>query len=455
VLRLVFADLWDNTRVWVGALVVVTIAALLVALAFSQTETASQLKGAAGQTVRNFSAPSTVLTTISALIVLIPVIDLVVRIGQRKYALWQLVGVLPGTIRAVVLVQVAVVAVAGSCIGVLVAWPLAQPVLDFVVDANTSLSPIPVRYGPGAIVGTFITIVITTALAGLKGAFSAADTPALEAMRTPVLKNASMGIARWIVCGILLVAAVLLALAISKPSDQHRDQAVVAVTGLAMFLCIVLTAAAASLGPLLFPVVLNLWTRLVPARLSTGWYLARNASRYRLTQTGAAITPLVVAASLASGIYTVFLTAGTAINGGNGAPINGTAIFTIIGAPLLISGVGVGVVVIVTSGARAREYSQLLAAGASGKVLVIAAGCEAIIYVATAAIISLGIVAVLAFLLTLGLSNKASNVHAVIGVDGGVIALALGLVLLGAAMVPQAAAAVSRTVTSSRFSDDG
>ena len=80
------------------------------------------------------SAASVVVTfaAVTALVVLSSAADLAVSLQARSYALWQLVGIRPSLVGAVVLAQLAIVAVVGASIGCLIAAPLFRPIFDLV-----------------------------------------------------------------------------------------------------------------------------------------------------------------------------------------------------------------------------------------------------------------------------------------------------------------------------------
>ena len=125
--------------------------------------------------------------------------------------------------------------------------------------------------------------------------------------------------------------------------------------------------------------------------MSASWFLARNSARYRLSQSNAAISPLMVAIALAGGLYTLAATLDAALlaRGGSttstGLALEGVVI--LLGGPLLLSAVAAAATVFMSGRARQREFALIQAAGSTQSVISLAAIWEAVIYTMTATIL--------------------------------------------------------------------
>lgn len=384
-IRLIVSDLVGHARVWLGVLAVAAATGFVGAVAAGLLETGIVHGGRVQEGLASSSAAVMMFTVVTALVVLNSTSALTVALQRRGYALWLLLGVRPVLVAAVVLAQLAIVGALGALVGALVALPAFPALFVWVFREWSDMQGIDLHIGCGSVLIVVSTVAIVAVLGGLRGARRAGRTPPLEALRDPEPPRIRMGWSRAVV--LLLVGCG----AIGLIAGLDPGASLSAFSGQAVLVTPAIVATFAAAGPLLFPVVLRTWTSLVPARASASWFLARNSARYRLSQSTAAITPLMVAVALAGGLYT---TAGTlaseqAVRTGSdaGYDLAPEGVVLLLGGPLLLSAVAAAAVVFMSGGAREREFALLRAAGSTPPVILRVAVWEAVIFTLTAALL--------------------------------------------------------------------
>ncbi|MET8405465.1 hypothetical protein [Streptomyces sp900116325] len=375
-LRLVFGDLLDNLRIWLGAMLIAAVAGVVGAVVASDIQTAVTVGGNAGLALYGISGTVILFTAISTVVVLGAVTNLAVALHQRSYALWQLVGLGPGQVRAVVQAQIAVMALLGGAIGSVVAIPTLQPLFAFCFADVPELRDVTPQYGPAAAAAVVAYVLLTAVTGSMRGARRAGRTPAIQALREPDLPNRGMSPARWICAGALLL--ILSSVVFSLPGSVP-DKA-----GTALILIGPLTAALlAALSPVFIAPLLRTWTAVVPPSASSWWHLARQATAHRAGQSAAVINPLVVAMALAGGLYASHGTTST------GEALSTGGVVLLLGGPLLLSLIGATVTLFMAGRQRNHEVALLIASGATTATVLSSAAAEALIYVATATMLAL------------------------------------------------------------------
>ena len=173
--------------------------------------------------------------------------------------------------------------------------------------------------------------------------------------------------------------------------------------------------------------MLRAWTALVPRRWSAAWYLARSFTTYRLGQSAASITPLMIAMALAGGLFTTTATLSAAV--GEKRELEAGVVILIIGGPLLLAGIGAMATVFMSGYAREREFALIRAAGSTAGLIVLTAVWEALIYTVTAALLATAAILMGAGVLALTLDLNAP----VVSLSSVATVSAMGFVLLLAA----------------------
>ncbi len=378
-LGLMWADLRFNIWRWLGPLVVITATAAVFVFFASVLETSATLE----PPPTGFAEGSRILIVFneaSAIIVLNSVTNLSVAINSRAYALWQLVGIQPATIRMIVTSQLLVLSLVGSLAGCMIMCPLIQPLFRFIISGNKLGPPaMESRYSVGSIIMVVVMVAVIVLLSGRSGARRAARVPAIEALREPSVPRARMG---WLNSTIAVGSLALAVILINAMFTGTGNTIVLS----ALLLGPVLADIFASTAPLLYARFVQAWTSLVPERASAEWYFAKHAACFKVSQTTAAVSPLMVGVTLTGTLNTVAATSGSAV------PIE--FVYLALGGPLLLTTIGVAATIFLSGHSRDRELALIRASGSTNATVIAIAVLEAIIHVVTA--VTLGLLIVLA-----------------------------------------------------------
>ncbi|WP_250032207.1 FtsX-like permease family protein [Paractinoplanes maris] len=379
-LRLVYSDLLESVRVWLGIVVVSAAAAMVGAVVATTVETGVAAGGNTALALYAISGTMTVLSLASGFVVLSSVSGLVTTLKQRDYAVWQLAGLRARQIRAVVYAQLATLALIGSVAGLVLAVPLAGPVFRYGFGASEGLAEVEPRFGPvsGAAVTVFVVALVVTG--SRRGVRSAGRVPIIQTLREADVAVATMTWRRWV-----LGAATLAVLATVGASLRGRAPEQVGAP--LMLFSPLLALALVALAPAFMARLIDGWTRALPESRSTGWYLARNATTSASGLSIPAINPLMVSIALAGGLY-----AAAGAGGGSGSVTAGTVVL-LLGGPVLLALLGAAATIFMSSRTREREVALVVATGGTRATVVAAAVAEAVIYVGTALLLGSAVVA--------------------------------------------------------------
>lgn len=429
------ADLRLSYKSWVGVLVVVTCASLVLTVAIAGSVTASSTPGDAGRLLASFTTPSAALTLVAAAATLNVVSALAVADQRRSHALWQLAGLLPRQVGGIAVLQLAQVAFLGLVAGMAGGALTAQPLFDLVFSVNSIGTAPPITVGPATLLVTSSLVIVSLAFGGVRSAVEVRRVPALEAVLRPPERPVRVGVFRWILLGLSGLIALPLAVGITTSAHASLEKATLALVPLSILLSCVLTLAVSCIAPIAFPNLLKLWTAAIPTQASVSWYLARNACQARLARSSSTITPLMIGTALTSSLFTVFMTSERAqVAAGVAAPetstINTSSILTVLAGPLLLCTATVAVVVYMTSRKREREYATIIAAGGTSRVILGSALLEAAIYAVTAGLAGLFVASVVGWTLSAGYQHLAGGPTAAIDVVYGSAVVGIGLMVL-------------------------
>ena len=383
-IRLILSDLTVHARVWLGTLSVAVAAGFVAAVAAALIEAGADYGGRVQDALASTGAVIIVFTAVTALIVLSSTAHLTVALQQRSYALWQLIGIRPVLVELVVLVQLGIVGILGALIGCIVAVPVIGPLFAWSFRDWATLQGVTVTLSSGGVLVVAGSVAVVVVIGGLRGARRARRTPPIEALREPEPPRSTVGWFRVVVCAALVAATIGISAGMSGATF-------VQISGMSPLVTPLIAGAVAAIGPLLYPVILRAWTVMVPTAASASWFLARRSARYRLSQSSAAVGPLVVAIALAGGLYTsgATLAAAEAARTGRteGFSLAPEGVVILLGGPLLLSAVGAAATVFMSGHAREREYALIQAAGSTRGAIVLTAVWEAVIYAVTAFIL--------------------------------------------------------------------
>jgi len=438
-LRLIFAELRYQARLWVGALAIAVTASVILAVMVALTVSAisrnqvHEISADDFEGIIGFVSMPAFLSAVTMIIVLTGVANLTVDAQRQNYARWQIGGVSPKRITRVVLLQLAFLGVVASVAGVLVALPLAQPAFDWLASRVPSL--VGVKVGQ-SIFGALIVLVVTTGLmvlGGQRAARRAGNVPAVEALSAPVDPKTGMSVARWVLAAAGFLATVGL-------SAGLHDVGILGIGQNGLFVGLALSTVLAALAPLLLSPFLRMWTRVVPVRVSAAWYLARNACRYRVVQSTSAIVPLTIGLVLIgsfTSVFSMFVNAQQVSGANSQAQMDGEANLVIFGAPLVLATVAAAVTVFMSGRAREREFALINAAGGTPRMIVRTAIYEALIYAVTALLLALIIVLITATVVWSALTALAPGTTFTVDLAPMTVMFMVGFVgLLAATVIP-------------------
>ena len=451
IIRVAVRELVRGWRLWAGSIIVIVASSAVCAAAMSQFETAATL-GDDGVALQSMSQVILAFGLLSAIAVTAATTNLAVASGRRGYALLQLAGVLPRQLVLIVFSQLFILALVGSTLGLGIGRLAASPLLEFTI-AQTGLGATPpLAFGSTTLVWTLSLISGVVLLSGARSAFRAGRVRPIEALREPEPPKIRMGVLRWAGVGVALAAAagMGLGLAFARPRFEAHGHLVGldSISGFSMMLSVALTALAATLGPVLYPLVLRAWDSplLNPAAASGTWFLARRSCSYRITQSTAAVTPLMVGIALPGTMYTIALTTASAIGGP--ADINTGSIFASLGPALFLAAIGAAATIFMTGRTRERDNALVQISGGTVATTTLAAIFEAIIYVTTAFLLAAVIFTTVGVVASIAFSPIAPGIAPTLGVATAALIALVGLAIVSAATLLPALSPTRRSIPS-------
>lgn len=419
-IKLVLGDLWTHARVWAGVLMVCSTTGGIGAIGVGLIETGNRYGGDVQYDLAGASSILILFSTVTALIVLGSATGLAVALQQRSYALWQLAGLGPGLVAAVVLAQLAVTGSVGAMIGWTVVKAFSAPIFGWIWGPLEFAEDISVHLSGTGLAGLVIAQCLVSLLGGLGGARRAGRVSPLEVLRTAETAMVPFGWLRGVVLVALGSATVAMAVSLMRADFET-------IAGNALLLIPLIAAVLAAAGSIVYRPVLEAWTALVPRRWSASWYLARHSAGYRLGHSTAAITPLMIAVALSGGIFTTAATLSAAV--GESRELSVGIVILMIGGPLVLGAAGAMATVFMSGYAREREFALIRAAGSTAGLVALAAIWEALIYTVTAVVLGTAEILAGAGILALALGLDAP----VLSLGGAAAAGGCGFVLLLAA----------------------
>lgn len=441
-IRLVFSELRAHAATWIGAFAVAVACGCIGGWAASLVAT--------GQRYPNFADLAWVVlvfSAIAAVAVLVSAANLTVSVQRRSYALWQLANVSPRRVGAVVLAQLAVVAVLGAAVGTLVEAATFEPLFPFVFSSPfyQPIDQVVLDVGLPFMPVVWLVVAGVFLLGGLKSARSAGKTPPLTALREPEPPRKGMTPLR-----LLLFAG--LAAGTSRLSVFMTESGSEAGWDNAMYIPLLMVAMLVPVAPVVFSALLAAWTAVVPQGRWSAWYLARRMARCGLSASTSVETPVMVGFGLVAGIFSLSNVLGAYVQKagmtGTSTSLDFTSTILLLGGPVILCAVGAAVSVVMSSRTRTRDVSLLIASGARPQTLMAAAVCEALIHAVTATLAGAAAVvvsnAVVAHAVGLPLfAGLAFGEGLVVSLAGFALVLAATLVPTWSALNREAAAVLS------------
>jgi putative ABC transport system permease protein len=418
-LTLLRADLFADLRVWIGTFAVLVSAGAAVGIPATLVESAVHERDLYVQLgLLSVASIALTISVVSLVIVLSSTVRTLVELRRRTFALWLIVGMQPSQVSLVVLGELSAVAVVGSAIGSVIAWAVAPALVGTLLEGSSGLGDVTATLGAGSAAIGAAVVVAVVVIAAIPRAREAGSTPVLALLqggrrRTPKV------VGRLIACTLLLALAASMFATLPQSFANGASQSVL--------LGPVLIAAAASAAPLYVPGLIRVWTSVIPSTRSVSWFLARATVIDSAQRSSASVVSFYVAIGL---LWTFLVGQNTvASSTGGSAAADPRPLALLLGAPTLLAAVGAAAGVLMASSFREREDALLDVAGAEGSVRTLTAAWEALIYVATAAILAAVTAAVVAFGLTLFLAPLAPTLSPQLAPLLGLVGTAVCLVL--------------------------
>lgn len=374
--RLALSDLMDNKAIWVGLFIMAVLCGYLGSWAVSIESTASQFQNLSslGSVVMIFSA-------VAAVAVLIPLAQQVVLLQAKTYALWQIVGVPPRTISAVVLVQLFLVSVPGAALGSLfevVSYPLLFP---WVFSSYDPPQDIAYRFGVEFMPLLWIGIGALFIVGGFRAARRAAKISPVVALREPEELSKSISAVRAVACVALAGATVWYAIGLSGYLHEREFE-------YAMFAPVLVTAAVSAFAPLVFPALLKL-VRIAASDRYVPAFIASRSSLYQVETAGSPEVAIMVGYGMMAAFFAISDTLGAYVDGigmtGLNTSLDFTSALLLFGGPVALSCAGAAIASFLSFGRRRSDVALLASLGVPEQGVVKAAFIESVIHVAVAA----------------------------------------------------------------------
>lgn len=305
---------------------------------------------------------------------------------RRTYALWQVINIPPVVVGFAVIVQIALVGVFGSCLGLALCWASSSTVFSALfmdIDLFEGVRLLPGFSLCPAVLGVSLLLSV---LGGARAARAAACTPPVMALRDEwSVEGASerMMPLRWLAALAACAAAAWCVSTVDPvlaPVDFGQSTWLV-------FLPIAIPALITALAPVLLPRILRAAT--CPLSRWTAWLLARRSAQHALTQSLSIETSLVVAMGVVAGFYSMmslmerYATAYD-LPIGSGFGLDPRLACVMFAGPVILAAVGSCANVVLALRVRERDASLLEVLGATPRQVCVVSVLEAFMHVVAA-----------------------------------------------------------------------
>ena len=426
-IRLALCDLRDHATTWIGAFMVAAVCGFIGGWGVSLATTARTYPN-----LQSFAVTVIAFSAIAAVPVAAQTASLAVTAQRRSYALWQLANASPCQVRAVVLGQIAAVALSGALCGTLAEAAAFEPLFPWVFSSPfyQPIDQVALEVGFPLMPTVWLAVAAVFLIGGLRGACNAAKTPPVAALREPEEARRGMTWARAALCAVLAFSTWRVAASLSGSELDSLSAS--------PFVPLLATAALAAAAPVALPALLDAWTALVSRGRWNAWFLARRAARFGLATSTSVETPVVVGFGVVAGIFSLSNLLGAFVVSrsvvGYSTSLDWTSSVLLLGGPVLLAVVGAAASMAMSSRARVRDVALLVACGASFRTVLASSVCEALIHAVTATLAGMLCAAAsnaaIAFALGLPLLEGLSFA------EGATVSLAGLVLVLAAELVP-------------------
>ncbi len=447
--RLAIADLRDSWSAWLAVsltFVATSAAVALCALSLTSTLADPALTSAtADENVRMLfivsSAYNLIVTGCVGLVVIGSSVGLVVAARRAAFARLLLAGASPGQLVRTLCVQLAVVTVACSIVGSVVAVLLQPAVLRAIAEDRGFPTPEAV-VSPSALVTSSVCCVGLAIAGGLRQSLRATRIPPVESLRaaqgvvarrTPVWHHA-LRVGFLVACLGAVAIAVRAFLMMAADMEGQAQQTLMQISFYSLPIAgLGLGVAAQSIaGP-----ITRAWTRLLPIP-GAAWHLSRHTVAARADRLVKSVVPVMFSVGLVFGMMMLTETMVRTMELNGGVELDGTSttsLLTLIGLPLVVAVAGSVGNLVMMSRQRDAELALNGVIGATPLQQRLLPTLEGTIVIGTAALLGLAMAAVPALVMLIGMGHAFEETAFGFPAGSLLVVLALTWVVTVAAML--------------------
>ena len=384
--RLLLADLRHHAATWAWTTVVAVVTGACVSGQFmvmrGSLVSARAIGDAslieAASVVSSFIIASVVL---AAAAVLSSTSALAVAERERDHGLWRALGMRPGTLRAVILGQLAAIGAIGALAGTAAGAVVARLMIPLLIRERVVLAGTAPRWAPVDLLWSALIVAGSVVIGGWGAARRAARAPEVALLRGRGDEERRWDLAR--VLGLLLrlaavggfgagvVSAWLTARAAGAGSDDAADAAALGSLGVVILMCL--------LAPWIVP-----WLQRALAALpvpGTAWQVAARTAALESRRSSATVLPFLVAIGLVAVLFS-----GRSLGL---ASVSTKGFLSMFGLAFVVAWSGGVAVIAMSAGRRRRDAALLRAAGAREGGVLAAQVLEGVLHALTAAVLGL------------------------------------------------------------------
>ncbi|WP_103064139.1 ABC transporter permease [Actinomyces qiguomingii] len=393
--HLLLADLRGHASSWTWACVFAVVAGACVSGQFmvmhGALHTASAATGVnkwgipirtdmtdTAHTVTAFIIVSVVLAMAA---VLTSTAALVIAQQQRDHGLWRALGMRPGTLRAILLGQLAVVGAVGSLGGGALGWPVARVMVSLLIDQEAALPGTTPQWEAGDLIWTAVAVAGAEMVGGWGPARRAARATEMELLagrggagKAWSLRRLLGMLTRFALAGGLAAGMVAAAAALHRSGTMTEDAVNAAMLG---------SFAALGLVCVLTPGLVPLLERLLgllPAR-GPAWLVATRTAALQSRRSATTVLPFLVAIGLVAVMF-------GAVHAGIGS-MRLSGFLSVCGLALVTAWSGGVAVIAMSASSRRRDAALLEAAGARERTVLAAQVLEGTLHAGVAVILGM------------------------------------------------------------------
>lgn len=381
-IRLLFADLRQNARIWTWTFVVATLCGAAVSSQFALLEGGRHAALALddqdmADAAMSVSVTVIVFVALSALAVLSSTTRLAIEGRRPDIGLWCALGMKPRTAGGIIVGELCVIGTLAGIVGSVLAVPCAKALLPLLKSEQVMLPTARPTLAGSSAVWCAVIVAGTCAVSGWFAVRGAMRTPEARLMRG----NNSVSVVRRIAGGLVRAAlasgaaAGLIATLVVNPQEVEDIFSIVTGSGFAVLALVIL------LTPWVSPLVERALGVL--GSRSVSWYVATRTCAAESGRSSATVLPFTIAIGL-TGLFFGWKALGA-------SGVTPAGMFALFGPALIVAWVGGVAVIAMSAGQRRRDGVLLVAAGAQERQLTGIDICEGVVHALTAVVAGLAI----------------------------------------------------------------